>query len=137
MSAAIRDAAQAAREETGLAIAVGPAAVADLPYDYEDRLRALRGVRLARLQLLLPDKYDLVLAKAVRGYQHDLDAIEGIHRRHRLSRRTLVARFEAEMSHAIRDAGRIRSNVVMLVARLYGMDEARALARRFGVPIPR
>jgi hypothetical protein len=137
MSKDILEAAQKAREETGLAIAVDAAPVADLPYDYEGRLRPARGLRLARLTLVFPDKYDLVLAKAVRGYQHDLDAIEGIHRRHRLSRKTLVGRFDAEMSHAIRPPARTRLNMVMVVARLYGIEEGRALARRLGVPIPR
>lgn len=131
------EAARKARQETGLAIAVGAAPVADLPHDYEDRLRPARGLSLGKLTLWFPDKYDLVLAKAVRGYQHDLDTIEGVHRRHRLSRKTLVGRFEAEMSHAIGDPARIRLNVVMVVARLYGIEEGRKLARRLGVPIPR
>ena len=137
MSKDIEDAARQARQETGLAISVAAAAVADLPYDYEERLRPARGLRLSRLRLAFPDKYDLVLAKTMRGYQHDLDAIEGIHRRHRLSMKTLVRRFETEMSQAIGDPARIRQNVVMVVARLYGTAEARALAYRWGVPIPR
>ncbi len=137
MSRQITEAARKARLETGLAIAVAAAPVADLPYDYERRLRPARGFRLEKLTLSFPDKYDLALAKAVRGYQHDLDAIEGIHRRHRLSRKTLVGRFEAEMSQAIGDPARIRQNVVMLVARLYGVEDGRKLARRWGARIPR
>jgi hypothetical protein len=137
MSKDIEDAARQARQETGLAISVAAAAVADLPYDYEERLRPARGLRLSRLRLAFPDKYDLALAKTVRGYQHDLDAIEGIHRRHRLSLKTLVRRFETEMSQAIGDPARIRQNLVMVVARLYGTAEARDLAYRWGVPIPR
>ena len=137
LTSEITEAARKARQETGLAIAVAAAPVADLPYDYERRLRPARGLRLGKLRLRFPDKYDLALAKAVRGYQHDLDAIEGIHRRHRLSRKTLVARFEAEMAQAIGDPARIRQNVIMLVARLYGTEEGRNLARRWGAPIPR
>jgi hypothetical protein len=132
----ILEAARMARRETGLAIAVGAAPVADLPSDYEERLRPARGLSLEKLTLAFPDKYDLTLAKAVRGYQHDLDAIEGIHRRHRLSRKTLVGRFDDEMSQAIGDPARIRLNMVMLVARLFGVEQARKLARRWGVPIP-
>jgi hypothetical protein len=137
MSQDIAEAARGARNETRLAVAVSAAAVADLPYDYETRLRPARGLRLAKLDLSFPDKYDLALAKAVRGYQHDLDAIEGIHRRHRLSRKTLVGRFESEMSQAIGTPARIRQNLVMVVARLYGTQEGRNLARRWGMPIPR
>ena len=91
---------------------------------------------LAKASLAFPDKYDLALSKAVRGYQHDADAIAGMHRRHRLSRKTLVERFETEMSQAIGDPARIRLNVVMVVARLFGIEEGRRLALRWGVPLP-
>jgi hypothetical protein len=137
ISADITRAADAARRETGLAIAVSAAPVADLPYEYEDRVRPARGLRLLKLTVSFPDKYDLALAKAVRGYQHDIDAIAGIHRRHRLARTTLIARFEAEMSQAVGDPRRIRFNVVMIVARLYGVAEGRRLAERWGLPAPR
>lgn len=133
----IVDAAARARQETGLAIDVGAAPVADLPYDYENRLRQARGLRLKKLTPLFPDKYDLVLTKAVRGYEHDVEAIGAIHRRHRLSPKTLVDRFEAEMSHAVGHPARIRLNMVLVVERLYGIVIARRLARRWGVPIPR
>jgi len=132
----ILEAAECARQETGLAIAIGAAAVADLPYDYEDRLRPARGLRLDKLVLAFPDKYDLALAKAVRGYQHDLDAIEGIHRRHHLSEKTLVSRFEKEMSAAIADPRKVQFNMAMLAARLYGLEAGRLLAQRWGVPTP-
>jgi hypothetical protein len=137
MSRDVGDAARAARRSTGLAIAVAPAPVAELPYDYERRLRPARGLRLAKLGLLFPDKYDLALANAVRGYQHDIDAVEGVHRGHRLSRNTLVERFETEMSHAFGDPARIRLNVAMVVARLYGIKAGQALAARWGMPVPR
>ncbi len=137
ISKEILEAAQKARWQTGLAIAVAAAPVADLPYHYEERLRPARGLSLAKLSLVFPDKYDLALAKTVRGYQHDIDAIAGIHRRHRLSRKTLVERFETEMSQAGGDPARIRLNLVMVVSRLYGVSEGRRLAQRLGVPIPR
>lgn len=136
LSAEILEAAARAREETGLAIDVASAAVADLPLNYEDRLRPARGLRLATLTMVFPDKYDLTLAKAVRGYQHDIDAIAGIHRRHRLARQTLVARFEEEMSAAITDPRKLRLNMAMVAARLYGFEEGRRLAERWKVPVP-
>jgi len=130
------EAAARARQETGLAIGIGSAAVADLPLNYEARLRPARGLRLDKLTMIFPDKYDLALAKTVRGYQHDLDAIAGMHRRHRIARRTLVDRFEAEMSAAITDPRKLRLNMAMLAARLYGFEEGRRLAQRWGVPVP-
>jgi hypothetical protein len=129
-------AALRARQQTGLAIAVGPAPIADLPYNYEDRLRPGRGLALRSLTLAFPEKYDLVLSKAVRNYQHDLDAMAGIHRRHRLSETTLVARFESEMGAAIADQARLRLNVALVAARLFGPDVGRRLAKRWGVPLP-
>lgn len=130
-------AAENARKETGLAIAIGTAAVADLPINYEDRLRQGRGLRLENLTVIVPDKYDLALSKVVRGYQHDIDAIAAIHRRRRLARKTLVERFESEMTAAVTDPHRVRLNMIVLVARLYGIGEARKLAARWGVPSPR
>lgn len=136
LSKEVLRAAGRAREETGLAIAVGAAAIADLPYNYEERLRPGRGLALANFQLVFPDKYDLALAKTARGYQHDIDAVEGIHRRHPLALKTFVRRFEAEMSGAIVDPRKIRLNVAMVVARLHGLDAGRRLAARWGVPAP-
>jgi hypothetical protein len=130
-------AAEQARKDTGLAIAVSAAAVADLPHNYQERLRPGRGLRLKTLRAWFPDKYDLALAKIVRGYQHDLDAIAGIHRRHRLAASTLVNRFESEMGSAVADPARVRLNMAMLAARLYGQREGQRLAQRWGVPIPR
>jgi hypothetical protein len=130
------EAARQARRETGLGIEIGSAAVADLPLNYEDRLRPARGLALEKLTMVFPDKYDLALAKAVRGYQHDLDAIEGIHRRHRLAPKTLIGRFEEEMGAAITDPRKLRLNMAMLAARLYGFEEGRRLALRWGVPVP-
>jgi hypothetical protein len=124
-------------KQTGLAIAVGPAPIADLPHNYEHRLRPGRGLALRWLTLAFPEKYDLVLSKAVRNYQHDLDAMAGIHRRHRLSETTLVARFESEMGAAIADQARLRLNVALVAARLFGPDVGRRLAKRWGVPLPR
>jgi hypothetical protein len=130
------EAAGRARRDTGLAVQIGSAAVADFPLNYEDRLRQARGLALEKLTMVFPDKYDLALAKGVRGYQHDLDAIEGIHRNHRLAARTLITRFEEEMTAAITDPRKLRLNMAMVAARLYGFEEGRRLAIRWGVPVP-
>jgi len=131
-------AAALARRQTGLGVNVGAAAVADLPYDYERRLKPIRGLKLNNLTILVPDKYDLVLSKTMRGYPHDIEAVEGISKHHRLARKTLVERFEKElMNVAVADPRKIALNVVMVVARLYGFEEGRKLAERWGVPVPR
>jgi hypothetical protein len=130
-------AAELARVETGLGVGVGAATVADLPYNYEARLRPIRGLDLKKLTILIPDKYDLALSKVMRGYEHDIVAVKGMHERHRLSQKTLVARFEAElMKEAVADPRRIALNVVLVVERLYGFIAARKLAEGWGVPVP-
>lgn len=131
-------AARRARQQTGLGVTVGAAPVAELPYRFRERVKKVRGVEFDRLTITVPDKYDLVLSKALRAYPHDMEAISEIHAGHKLSRRTLVRRFETElMNLATADPARIRLNMAMLVSRLYGFDEGRNLAERWGVPVPR
>jgi len=134
---AILAASERARVETGLGVSVGGSPVTELPYDYEDRIKPVR-LRLSKLTLLVPDKYDLVLSKTLRGYPHDIDAIEGVHRQHRLSRKVLIGRFEAELVNvATGDPRRTRLNMAMVVARLYGVEQARKLAELWGLPVPK
>ena len=99
-SAEIAAAAVEARRATGLAVAVGPVTVADPPVNYEDRLKSARGLVFGRLAVFFPDKYDLALMKMVRGYQHDLDAIEGIHSSKNLIRYITVSDSFAPRSRA-------------------------------------
>jgi hypothetical protein len=135
---ALGAAATAARQETGLGISVGAAAVVDLPYNYEARLKPIRGLQLKKLKIVVPDKYDLALSKTMRGYPHDIEAVESISDHHHLAQRVFVGRFETElMKEAVADPRKIALNVVMVVARLYGFDEGRKLAERWGVPVPR
>jgi hypothetical protein len=134
---ALGQAAARARQETGLAVAIGSAAVADLPHNYETRLKPVRGLTLRKLTILIPDKYDLALSKTVRAYPHDIDAIESIHQSHRLALKTLVHRFQSELlDQAIADKRRLALNMAMVVARIHGFEEGKKLAVRWGVPVP-
>ena len=81
-----------------------------------------------RLRVLVPEKHDLVLMKAIRGYEHDFQAIAEIHAHSPLDVETLVRRFQDEMT-PIGDPARIRGNVVALVERLFP-DAAEDVARR-------
>ena len=126
-----------AQKETGLAIGIEQSALTDIPYNYEDRVRAVKIPRLKRLTVIVPDKYDLVLSKTIRGYPHDLEAIEGIHKQHPLVLKTLVERFETELVGIVNSNPRIlRQNVVAVVAALFGVSEARKLAESWGLPTP-
>jgi hypothetical protein len=134
---ALTQAAAQARQETGLGVAIGSAAVAHLPYNYETRLKPIRGLTLRKLTILVPDKYDLALSKTVRAYPHDIDAIEGIHESHRLARKTLIDRFESELlNQAIADRRKLALNMAMVIARIHGFEEGRKLAKRWSVPVP-
>jgi hypothetical protein len=79
----------------------------------------------------VPEKHDLVLMKVLRGDEHDLQAIEAIHRRSPLDLPILVRRYREEMGATIIDPGRLRSQFLTMIERLFPehVDET---ARRLG-----
>jgi hypothetical protein len=89
-----------AQAEIGFTVPMGSAAVADLPLHYEDRQqRPLPHLR--RLEVLVPDRYDLVLSKLVRASQADLVVCREIHDHKALEFDVLLRRYLDEMNHAI------------------------------------
>lgn len=107
-----------ARRATGLAVPFQKSGVADGPFDLEARLkRALP--RLRRLCVMVPERHDLVLMKLVRGYEHDLEAMEEIHRRSPLKLAVLLTRYEEEMGDVVISAARLRGNFLTMVERLF------------------
>lgn len=123
-------AAQKARVDTGLDIPITHSAVADLPYDFENRLEQPTIGRLRHLEVWVPEKHDLVLSKTLRGYEHDLDAVAEIHRRHTLDAELLVDRYIDEMGHAIGEKSRLDCNLFAMLARVFGDDVAKRAERR-------
>ena len=118
-------------------VPIGSAGVADLPYEAEDRFRPAP-LGLEKLEVLVPERYDLALSKTVRGYAHDFDAIEEMHQHRRFSLKKLVERFETELDGiANTDRQKLRLNVAVLIARLFGNKEAEEVADRWGVTRPR
>jgi len=85
---------------------------------------------LERLRVFVPEKHDLVLMKAIRGYEHDLEAALQIHANSPLDLETLGGRFQDEMT-PIGDPVRIRGNFLHLVDSLFP-DAADDVARRLG-----
>lgn len=110
-------AAERARVSTGLDIPVTQSGVADAPHDFESRLERVLP-RLDRLRVWVPEKHDLALMKAMRAYEHDLQAIEEIHAHAPLDLDTLIGRFQDEMT-PIGDPARIRGNILAVVERLF------------------
>ena len=98
----------------------------------------MRGLRLERLTMIVPDKYDLSLSKMVRGYEHDLEAIASIHESHPLSEKTLVTRFEDEIWKIARgDPRNFALNMIHLLRLLYGARRAAVYRARWGLDKPR
>jgi hypothetical protein len=106
---------------TGIDLTIDPASVADLPYNYVDRLRRPRDVRLRKLTLWVPDKYDLVLSKSIRCHPHDIEAILSMHVNHPLSEKTLSSRFEKEIQKdAVGDPRKIAFHMTLVMGALFG-----------------
>ncbi len=114
---ALAAAADEARTATGLDVPLQKSGVADAPVDFESRLeRVLPDLR--RLKVLVPERHDLVLMKAVRCYEHDLATIAEIHAYSPLDADVLVRRFRDEMTR-IGELGRIRDNFLVVIERLF------------------
>ena len=117
------DAVRLARETSPEPVPTNATRVADLPWNYEDRLEVLHVDGLAKLEVLKPEKHDLALMKASRGSRHDIDGLLAAHAVDPLEFDTLVERWR-EMRYVVGDLRRIRNNVVVLISLAF--DEARA-----------
>jgi hypothetical protein len=115
-------AAEKASAETGLEIPIGPAGVAEAPWDCESRRVAVLP-KLVHLRVLVLERHDLVLSKLVRGVEGDMEHIRQLHALVPLSYETLVSRFLDEMGHVIGQP--IDINFLNCIEMLFG--ELRAL----------
>ena len=118
-----------ARRMTGLDIPVDSAAVGDVPYESESRLRRVLP-QLHRLEVYVPEKHDLALSKIMRCHEGDLAGIESLHRRHELDAETLATRYMEEMNHVIGEPTRIDLHLFAAIERLFGAVPAEAVERR-------
>jgi hypothetical protein len=130
VTATLDAAVRQARQATGLDVPFSHSGVADGPHDFEARLRRTLP-ELDKLEVLVPERHDLVLMKAIRGYEHDLEQIEEMHRQEPLDLDTLVDRYENEMGAVVGDPSRLRGNILLRVERLYPR-EAAAIEVRLG-----
>jgi len=118
---ALAVAADRARQTTKLGVPFAQSGVADGPHDFESRLERTLP-RLRRLQVMVPEKHDLVLMKVLRGDEHDLQAIEAIHERSPLDPSILVGRFQDEMGATIIARGRLKGQFLTMIERLFPTD---------------
>jgi hypothetical protein len=125
-------AARRARSSTGLEVPLQHSEVADAPSEFEARLERVLA-DLKQLTVFVPERHDLVLMKAVRAYEHDLEVIGEIHARFPLELEILVTRWEAEMS-PIGEPSRARGNFLAVVERIFPASVDRVAKRLEGPP---
>jgi hypothetical protein len=129
--AAVDEAVTSACHTTGLHIPLGQAGVADLPYDYADRLHRIMP-HLLRLLVWVPEKHDLALSKVIRGNEHDMQQILALHAVDRLDREVLIERFVGEMSQVVGSPRMIALSFLDCLDRLFGDDGGGAERRLRG-----
>lgn len=116
----LKGAYEKAKDETGLEIPLSQAGVADAPYNFEDRLIAYKRLRLKKMTVLIPEVHDLILMKTIRGYEHDLEVIEEICKKNKISEKVLIERYEKEMDHVIGNRHTLDLNFAAVLSRCFG-----------------
>ena len=96
--------------------------IAEGPEGLEERAQKIALEGATQLTVLVPERHDLAIMKLARGYEHDLQALEDIHRLHPFEVETLVARYQA--TEVVGPRRRFALALLDLVARLFGDDEA-------------
>jgi hypothetical protein len=127
--APLREAFDRAQVVTGLQIPVVPAPVADVAWDFQERLQREQGP-WTQLTVLKLEPHDLALSKTVRGAETDFAAVVALHSVVPLDLETLVTRYLHEMGHAIGDQARRDVRFMLLIERLYGEVEAERVEAR-------
>ena len=95
----LQAAVAAVNEKAVRAMPVQPVHVGSAPRTFEDRLVRVEIAGLKRLGVYVPEAHDFAIMKLARGYAHDLDAVEDVHRAAPLRLDTLVARYEETELH--------------------------------------
>jgi hypothetical protein len=103
------------------------AAVADPPYNYEDRRQRLE-MTFRKLVVWVPERHDLLLMKAVRAARHDEEVLQEMHEAEPFDLETIVERYNEEMGQAIGDHRILDQQIQLIVEKLFGGKSV----RRFG-----
>lgn len=101
--------------------------VADPPYNYEDRRKRV-DLPLRYLTVVVPERHDLFLMKAIRAMRNDEEVLMEMHQAEPFDLDTLVERYRSEMIQAIGDHDILDQKLELLLEKLFG---GRGL-RRFG-----
>jgi len=77
-----------------------------------------------RLIVRVPERHDLILMKTGRGYEHDLEAAEAIHRQSPLDLDVLVKRYMEEMGAVVIAPKHLRGSFLTMIERLFPSELA-------------
>jgi hypothetical protein len=80
--------------------------------------------QLRRLELIVPDRYDLILSKLVRASQADLAVCKEIHEHEPLTVEVLIERYLDEMNHAIGRQADRDQNLVAAIELMWDVPSA-------------
>lgn len=122
---ALKMAYEKAKQDTGLEIPLSQTGVADAPYNFEERLVEYSKLKLKKLIIKIPEIHDFILMKTIRGYEHDLDVIEEISQKNKVSKEILIERFETEMDHVIGNKKMLKLNFAATLSRCFGEEVAK------------
>jgi hypothetical protein len=75
--------------------------IANLPDDYETRLKEMSPGEFKHLKLLVPDPYDCILSKLERNDAKDRDDADYLFRSQKLDSKVLRERYEKELKHKL------------------------------------
>jgi hypothetical protein len=127
---AFAEAVTRAREKTSLVVPIEYPAVAQAPWNYQDRLEPVTGLALGDLTVLVPERHDLALMKLMRSDERDLQVIAQMHQANPLDLDTLITRFTDEMTHVVADHAILRLKLLVCIERLFGSPEVEAARER-------
>ena len=96
--------------------------IAEGPEGLEGRAQKVALEGTTQLTVVVPERHDLAIMKLARGYEHDLQALEDIHRLQPFDVETLLARYQA--TEVVGPRRRFALALLDLIARLFGDDEA-------------
>jgi hypothetical protein len=118
------EAVERVKQRTGMAIPISPTPVAEAPERFEERLQRYPLRRAKRLVVLLPERHDLVLMKAVRGETPDIEAIVDIHRREPLDPGILIQRYLEMTGIVTGPPSRFRLSFLSMIEAVFGAEAA-------------
>lgn len=123
----LKEAYEKAKNATGFDIPLSRTTVADPPYNFEDRLQLYEPSAFRNLVVKVPEVMDLILMKAMRGYAHDLQAIEEMIIGSKIKLEDLVERYTSEMDSSITPEKKRRLNFLALVERCFPNSDIKAI----------